>query len=46
MLSISVIVSWALAVAGVAGYLAAVAREVTYVTLADGRQQEGAIALL
>ena len=46
LLSISVIVSWALAVAGVAGYLAAVAREVTYVTLADGRQQERAIPLL
>ena len=31
---------WALAAAGLAAYCAAAAREITYVTLADGRRQE------
>ena len=37
---------WALAAAGVAWYVASVAKEVTYVTLADGRQQERSIPLI
>lgn len=45
-LSIAIIVLWALAAAGVAAYVAMVAREVTYVTLADGRQTERSIPLL
>lgn len=45
-LTIAIIVLWALAAAGVAAYVALVAREVTYVTLADGRQTERSIPLL
>lgn len=37
---------WALATAGIAAYVLSVAQQVTYVTLADGRQQERAIPLL
>lgn len=36
---------WALCAAGVAWHVASVAREVTYVTLADGRRQERSIPL-
>lgn len=45
-LVIAIIALWALAAAGVAAYIAMIAREVTYVTLADGRQQERSIPLL
>ena len=38
--------AWALAAAGCAWYLASIAGEVTYVTLADGRRQERSIPLL
>lgn len=38
--------AWAFAAAGGAWYLASVAGEVTYVTLADGRRQERSIPLL
>ena len=37
---------WGLGTAGVAGYVLSTARQVTYVTLADGRQQERTIPLL
>ena len=37
---------WAVCAFGVAWYLASIAREVTYVTLADGRRQERSIPLL
>ena len=46
LLSLASIACWALAAAGVAWYLASIAGEVTYVTLADGRQQERSIPLL
>lgn len=46
ILSIAAIVFWALAAAGVAGYVASIAKEVTYVTLADGRKTERSIPLL
>ena len=46
LLSILVIALWALAAAGVAWYLAEIAKEVTYVTLADGRKTERSIPLL
>ena len=46
LLSISVIVLWSLAAAGVVWYLAEISAEVTYVTLADGRKTERAIPLL
>lgn len=36
---------WGVAVAALAGYAASVAREVTYVTLADGRRQERSLPL-
>ena len=38
--------TWALAAAGVTWYVASIAREVTYVTLADGRQTARALPLL
>ena len=38
--SIAAIVFWALCAAGIVWYSAEVAKEVTYVTLADGRRQE------
>ena len=38
-------VLWAAAAAGVAAYAASVAKDVTYVTLADGRRQERALPL-
>ena len=37
---------WALCAAGIAWYLADVAKDVTYVTLADGRRQERSIPVL
>lgn len=45
-IEIAVMATWALAAAGVAWYVASIAREVTYVTLADGRRQERSIPLL
>ena len=44
-MDIALTAAWAAAAAGLAGYAALVAREVTYVTLADGRRQERAIPL-
>lgn len=38
LLKIGMIVCWALCAAGIAAYAASVAREITYVTLADGRR--------
>ena len=46
VLSLATTAMWALAAAGCAWYLASVAGEVTYVTLADGRRQERSIPLL
>lgn len=46
LLSIAAIVFWALAAAGVVGYIASIAKEVTYVTLADGRRMERSLPLL
>ena len=40
-----VCLAWALAAAGLAWYCATVARQITYVTLADGRRQERRIPL-
>jgi tight adherence protein C len=37
---------WALTAAGAAWYIATIAREITYVTLADGRRQERTIPLI
>ena len=37
---------WALCAVGIAWYLADVAKDVTYVTLADGRRQERSIPVL
>lgn len=37
---------WAVAAAGLGWYIASVAREVTYVTLADGRRQERSLPLV
>ncbi len=45
-LSIATMAMWALAAAGLAWYLASIAGEVTYVTLADGRRQERSIPLV
>ena len=42
-LGIAMMVLWTAAAAGLAWYLASVASEVTYVTLADGRKQERSI---
>lgn len=44
-LEISLIAAWSLAAAGLGWYMASVAREVTYVTLADGRRQERSLPL-
>ena len=43
---IGLILSWAVAVAGIAFYVASAASEVTYVTLADGRKQERSIPVI
>ena len=45
-LPITVMLVWALAAAGVAWYAASVAKEVTYVTLADGRRQARSLPLV
>ena len=45
-LALTSTILWALAAAGVAWYVIAVARDVTYVTLADGRREERSIPLL
>lgn len=45
-LAIAMMVLWALAAAGLAGYVASIAKDVTYVTLADGRKTERSIPLL
>ena len=45
LLEWGIVAAWAVAAAGVAAYIAAVAREVTYVTLADGRRQERSLPL-
>ena len=44
-LEIGLMLSWGLAGAGLAWYAASVAKEVTYVTLADGRRQERSFPL-
>ena len=44
-LELGLIVAWAAAHAGIGWYVASVAREVTYVTLADGRRQERSLPL-
>lgn len=44
--SIAAMILWALVAAGAVGYVVAVARRVTYVTLADGRRTERTIPLL
>ena len=46
IISLLTTILWALAAAGVAAYLTSVAGDVTYVTLADGRQQERSIPIL
>lgn len=48
MTTIQIIIctSWAVAAAGIAWYTAYIASQITYVTLADGRQQERKIPLL
>ena len=45
-IGLAVTALWALCATGVAWYVASVAGEVTYVTLADGRRQERSIPLL
>lgn len=45
-LAIATICCWSLAAAGVAWYVAGIAKEVTYVTLADGRRQERSIPIV
>ena len=46
MQQILVILAWAAAAALLFGYAAAIASEITYVTLADGRKTERKIPLL
>ncbi len=46
MFSIAAIAFWALCAAGIAWYAAEVAKDVTYVTLADGRRQERSIPMV
>ncbi|MDO5317997.1 MAG: type II secretion system F family protein [bacterium] len=46
VLQLAIILSWTVCVAGFALYAASVAREITYVTLADGRKTERKIPLL
>ena len=40
------VLAWGACAAGLAAYAGAMAREITYVTLADGRKQERSIPLL
>ena len=44
-MEVILMIVWGVAAAGLAGYAASVAREVTYVTLADGRRQERSLPL-
>ena len=46
LLEIGLMAMWAVAAAGLGWYVASVAREVTYVTLADGRRQERSLPLV
>ena len=46
ILQLALILFWAVAVAGIAWYLATIAGEVTYVTLADGRKQARALPMM
>ena len=46
LVEIGMIVCWALCAAGLAAYAASVAREITYVTLADGRKAERRLPLV
>lgn len=46
LLEIGLMAMWAVAAAGLGWYIASVAREVTYVTLADGRRQERSLPLV
>ena len=46
LMSLSVILFWALCAAGIAWYAAEVAKDVTYVTLADGRRQERSLPVV
>ena len=46
VIQLAIILSWTVCVAGFALYAASVAREITYVTLADGRKTERRIPLL
>ena len=46
VMSILIIVFWTLCAAGIAWYAAEVAKDVTYVTLADGRKQERALPVV
>ncbi len=45
-IEIIICISWAIAASGMAWYTAYIASQITYVTLADGRQQERKIPLL
>ena len=44
-LELGIMIAWAAAAAGFAWYAVSIAREVTYVTLADGRKQERSLPL-
>ena len=46
VLQLAIILSWTVCAVGLAVYAAAIAREITYVTLADGRKTERKIPLL
>ncbi|MBO6166884.1 MAG: type II secretion system F family protein [Kiritimatiellae bacterium] len=46
MMEIGMMAAWGVAAAALAAYVAAMAGEVTYVTLADGRKQERALPLV
>ena len=46
LLQLAIILCWALCAAGFAAYAASIAREITYVTLADGRKAERKIPLV
>ena len=46
VLQLAIILSWTVCAVGLAAYAAAIAREITYVTLADGRKTERKIPLL
>ena len=46
LLQTSIVLAWALCAAGFACYVATIAQEITYVTLADGRRAERKIPLL